>query len=130
MDAAHFRAYVREVERLVQQAVEQAGTTIATSAELIAGAIAAGRVLYVFGPSHAGVLAQDLFYRAGGLVAIEPIMPAGLMLNERPVTRTSRLERLPGYAEVILGDLPLGEGDVLLVISVSGRNAVAVEMCT
>jgi uncharacterized phosphosugar-binding protein len=129
MDAPHFRAYAHEAARLVQQAAQQASSTIATSATIIADAIAEGRVLYVFGPSHAGLLAQDLFYRAGGLVAIEPILPAGLMLNERPVTRTSHLERLHGYAETILCDLPLGAGDVLLVISVSGRNAVAVEMC-
>lgn len=129
MDTPHFHSYVQEVERLMQQAAEQAGTAVAVSADLIAGAIASGRVLYVFGPSHAGILAQDLFYRAGGLAAIEPILPAGLMLNERPVTRTSHLERLPGYAKVILRDVPLGAGDVLLIISVSGRNAVAVEMC-
>jgi uncharacterized phosphosugar-binding protein len=52
------------------------------------------------------------------------------MLNERPITRTSHLERLPGFAEVVLRDLPIRGGDVLLVVSVSGRNAVAVEMCT
>ena len=130
MDAAHFRAYLQEVARLQEEASEQAETTIAEAATLIVEAIAGGRVLYVFGPSHAGLLAQDLFFRAGGLVPIEPILPAGLMLNERPVTRTTALERLPGYAEVILRDGPLGAGDVLLVISVSGRNAVAVEMCT
>ena len=130
MDAPHFRAYLHEVERFLQQAVEQAGAAIADAAELIARAIAAGRVLYVFGPAHAGLLAQDLFYRAGGLAAVEPILPAGLMLNERPITRTTSLERLPGYAETILRDVPVGAGDVLLVISVSGRNAVAVEMCT
>jgi uncharacterized phosphosugar-binding protein len=130
MEAMHFRAYLREVERLLQQAAEQAAAVIAEAATQIADTIADGRVLYVFGPSHAGILAQDLFYRAGGLVPVEPILPAGLMLNERPVTRTSALERLPGYAEVILRDLPLSAGDVLLIISVSGRNAVAVEMCT
>ena len=129
MAAMHFRAYMSEVERLLKEATEQADTAIAEAATLIAGAIADGRVLYVFGPSHAGILAQDLFFRAGGLVAIEPILPAGLMLNERPITRTSLLERLPGYADVLLHDLPLGAGDVLLIISVSGRNAVTVEMC-
>jgi uncharacterized phosphosugar-binding protein len=130
MNANHYLTYLREVERLLALAAEQAAGPIAEAATLIADAIAEGRVLYVFGPSHAGILAQDLFYRAGGLAAIEPIMPAGLMLNERPVTRTSILERLSGYAEMLLRDLPLGAGDVLLIISVSGRNAVAVEMCT
>jgi uncharacterized phosphosugar-binding protein len=86
-------------------------------------------LLYVFGASHAGILVQDLFYRAGGLVPIEPIMPAGLMLNERPITRTSYLERLSGFAEIVIRDVSMSQDDVLLVASVSGRNAVAVEMC-
>lgn len=130
MDAVHFRAYLQEVQRLIEEAGRQAGDTIAAAASLIAGAVAEGRVLYVFGPSHAGLLAQDLFYRAGGLVSIDPILPGGLMLNERPVTRTSYLEQLSGYAETVLRDLPLSPGDVLLVISVSGRNPMVVEMCT
>lgn len=130
MEIPHFRSYVREVERLLQQAEQRDGGAVAEAAQLIASAIADGRVLYVFGPSHAGILAQDLFYRAGGLAAVEPIMPAGLMLNERPVTRTTHLERLPGYADTVLRDLPIGQGDVMLIISVSGRNPIAVEMCT
>jgi uncharacterized phosphosugar-binding protein len=126
----HFCGYVEEVQRRLCEAIDRNVESIGTAAELIADAIAAGRVLYVFGASHAGILTQDLFYRAGGLVPIEPIMPAGLMLNERPITRTSYLERLEGFAETVLRDVPIGEEDVLLVASVSGRNAVAVELCT
>lgn len=130
MALRHFQRYVGEVQRRLQEAVDGQVDSVDAAADLIAEAMAAGRVLYVFGASHAGILTQDLFYRAGGLVPIEPIMPAGLMLNERPITRTSRLERLSGFAEVVLRDVPIGQGDVLLVVSVSGRNAVAVEMCT
>jgi uncharacterized phosphosugar-binding protein len=125
-----FARYMREVQARLCDALERNAEAVSAAADLIAAAIADGRVLYVFGASHAGILTQDLFYRAGGLVPIEPIMPAGLMLNERPITRTSYLERLTGFAEIVLRDVPLGEGDVLLVASVSGRNAVAVEMAS
>lgn len=129
MVSQRFTCYLEEVQRRLCEVVDRNAESIDAAASLIAGAIAEGRVLYVFGASHAGILTQDLFFRAGGLVPIEPIMPAGLMLNERPITRTSRLERLEGFAEVVLRDLPIGKGDVLLVASVSGRNAVAVELC-
>lgn len=130
MASEFFLAYLDKIQLLVEMARAQALGPIAEATELIANAIAGGRVLYVFGPSHAGLIAQDLFYRAGGLMPIEPILPGGLMLNERPITHTSALERLPGYAEVILKDLDIGQEDVLLLISVSGRNPVVVEMCT
>jgi uncharacterized phosphosugar-binding protein len=130
MAADFFLAYLNKIQALIETAREQSQGSIPAAAELIANAIASGRVLYVFGPSHAGLIVQDLFYRAGGLVPIEPILPGGLMLNERPITRTSALERLPGYAEVILKDSAIGPEDVLLLVSVSGRNPVVVEMCT
>lgn len=129
MEAPGFLHYLRAVEDLVRQAAERSAPAVAEAASLIAQAIAEGRVLYVFGASHAGILAQDLFYRAGGLAAIEPILPAGLMLNERPITRTTRLERLEGYGDLILQDTAVGKGDVLVIFSVSGRNPVAVDMC-
>ncbi len=126
--SSYFLAYLDQIQRLVEIAKDQATGVISEAADLIAGVIMDGRVLYVFGASHAGLMAQDLFYRAGGLLAIEPILPAGLMLNERPITRTSSLERLPGYAETVLQETRIGQGDVLLLISVSGRNSVVVEM--
>jgi uncharacterized phosphosugar-binding protein len=129
MDPRYFRAYAAEVQQRISEAIARNESSVAQAADLITNAVAAGRVLYVFGASHAGILTQDLFYRAGGLVPVEPIMPAGLMLNERPITRTSALERLSGFAEVVLRDVPIQADDVLLIASVSGRNAVTVEMC-
>jgi len=124
-----FSTYVRQVQEQLDHVLSQDGQSISDAADWICAAILNKRPLYVFGASHAGLLAQDLFYRAGGLVPIEPIMPAGLMLNERPVQRTSRLERLPGFAQTFMADVPLAPDDVVLVISVSGRNAAPVEVC-
>lgn len=127
--APWFVHYLTVVAGQLQDALERCVESVAVAAEWIAATIADRRPLYVFGASHAGLLAQDLFYRAGGLVPVEPILPAGLMLNERPVGRTTRLERLPGFAATFMDDVPLGAADVLLVISASGRNAVPVEVC-
>jgi uncharacterized phosphosugar-binding protein len=129
MATDRFHDYVTIVREQLETAAERSGPEVDIAAGWIADAIADGRVIYVFGASHAGLLAQDLFYRAGGLVPVEPILPAGLMLNERPVTRTSHLERLSGYARTFMSEIAIGSGDILIVISVSGRNAVAVETC-
>lgn len=123
-----YLTYLDVVRQRLDEAAAQAETAIATAAQLVADTLIGGRPLFVFGATHAGLLAQDVFYRAGGLMRVEPILPAGLMLNERPVTRTSQLERLPGFGELLLHDVPLRAGDVLLVISVSGRNPAAVEL--
>ena len=126
-----YERYLAVVKSQLEAALDEHVTAaVAVAAELIAGRILDDRVVYAFGASHAGLLVQDQFYRAGGLVPIQPILPSRLMLNVTPITATSTLEQTPGVAEEILKDVPLGEGDLLLVVSVSGRNAVPVEMCT
>lgn len=117
-------------EQLEAATADHVIDAIAAAASLIAARIRADGVLYAFGASHAGLLIQDQFYRAGGLVPIQPILPRSLMLDVIPVTSTSALEQSPGFAEEILCDVPIQQGDVLLIVSVSGRNAVPVEMCT
>ena len=120
--------YLESVIQLLQEVRATQGAAVERAAQVIAAAIQADHLVYVFGPSHAGMLAQELFYRAGGLVPINPILPPGLTTDVRPVTLTSKLERLPGFGAQILAETPIEAGDVLIVHSVSGRNAAAVEM--
>lgn len=120
--------YLDAIIHLLQQIRETQGEAIERAAQAIAAAIQADHLVYAFGPTHASLLAQELFYRAGGLVPVNPILPPGLTTDIRPATLTSKLERLPGLGAQILSETPIEAGDVLIVHSVSGRNAAAVEM--
>ncbi len=102
---------------------------IAAAAEDIATAIAAGQRVFAFGCSHSSLAVQDLVYRAGGLMLVNPLFAPGLAaLDIRPVTMGSALEKLPGLAGTVLDHSPAQAGDVLIIVSVSGRNAAPVEM--
>jgi uncharacterized phosphosugar-binding protein len=60
---------------------------------------------------------------------INAIFAPGLeALQLKPITMASAMERLPGYAEIVLDGQPIQPGDVLIAVSVSGRNAMAIEM--
>ncbi len=120
--------YLETVIQLLQKVREAEGEAIERAACVIADAIQANHLLYVFGPTHAGMLAQELCYRAGGLVPVNPILPPGLTTDVRPITITSKLERLPGFGSVVITQTPIEAGDVLIVHSVSGRNVTAVEV--
>jgi uncharacterized phosphosugar-binding protein len=93
----------------------------------MADALAGGGEIHAFGTGHSHMLAEELFYRAGGLVRVEPILFEGLMLHAGARLSTA-LERLPGLGQAILDEHPMTPGDVLVVASNSGGNAVGSDL--
>lgn len=84
--------------------------------------------VYIFGASHAGILTQELYYRAGGLITINPIFGQEISLMNQPVTITSKMERLHGYGQVLASTVDFKNNDLLILHSVSGRNPVTIEL--
>jgi len=121
------KQYFDEIHRILQQVEDTQAPAMDALSARMAQAVREHRNIYVFGCSHAGILAEELFYRTGGLAVINPILPPGLTLTVRPVTMTSQIERLPGYGKTIIQSAGVSKGDVLIIHSVSGRNPVPVE---
>lgn len=120
--------YFAEVEKILAKIRETQIENIEKAANAIVDAILRGNNIFIFGASHSGMMAEELVYRAGGLMLINPIFAPGLSLSERPVNRTSKLERIEGFAKILLESYPIKRGDVLIISSVSGRNPVPIEM--
>lgn len=123
-----YQHYGEHLIELIKKVSETQNVALNEAAKLISTAIANQTSIFAFGASHAGMLAMELFYRTGGLVNINPIFAADLMSNVRPATLTSDIERLEGYGTLILRNAPVKQGDVLILHSVSGRNAVTIDM--
>ncbi len=121
-------AYIQAVAEGLSKLQETQLEAINRAAETITEAIVAGNKIFSFGASHSFILAEELIYRTGGLMLINPIYPHGMNLSVRPMTLTSQLERLPGLGATLLTNSPAGEDDVLIIASTSGRNAVAIDM--
>jgi uncharacterized phosphosugar-binding protein len=119
--------YFDAITKLLARAEATNAATIAQCADILARSLAAGGVLHAFGTGHSHVLAEELFHRAGGLVPVNSLLDARLMLHEGTMAATLT-ERLPGYAEAILSRYSLMAGEVMIVASNSGRNAVPIEM--
>ncbi|MCC6442237.1 MAG: SIS domain-containing protein [Armatimonadetes bacterium] len=121
------RYYDRMLAHLQRVRETQMGK-VHEGAKLLADAIENGHSLFAFGCSHASIMTQEIYYRAGGLMLVNAIFAPGLTLDYRPVLQTSQIERMEGLAKIVLDGTPAKEGDVLLLFSTSGRNAVPVEM--
>ena len=120
--------YIRNVTECIEKAWSTQEEKICEIANLLAETIEKKKNVFVFGCSHAGIIAEEVFYRTGGLAVINPIFFPGFMLNTRPITMTSQLERLPGLGKIILEQNHVNSGDLLILHSVSGRNTVPVDM--
>lgn len=89
---------------------------------MIADPLAEGRILHYFGPGRSHMLGEELFYRAGGLAPVNAILEPALMVN-CGAGKSSKMERLPGLAKIVLDESSVKSGDVI-----SGVNQVPVEM--
>lgn len=122
--------YLRQVQKTVATVVEEnsaAGSPVERAARLVADCVMGGGLIHVFGSGHSHMLAEEIFFRAGGLLDIDPVLESALMLHEGAL-KSTRMERLPGYAAIIADDREIRRGDVLIIVSNSGRNAVPVEL--
>lgn len=100
---------------------------IATVAGWLGDALARDGWLYVFGTGHSHLVAEEIFYRAGGLAHAVPMLDSRVMLHEDAIGATYT-EREEGFSERLIAHYPVAAGDVLIVVSNSGRNAVPIEM--
>ena len=95
--------------------------------DAVAAALRADRIIHVAGSGHSHLLAEEVFYRAGGIAAAQAILDDDLMLH-RGAERSTRMERESGQAARVLTNYPVTPGDVMVIASNSGRNAFPVEM--
>lgn len=119
--------YFTETLALAKTAEETNAEALETAARIIEERLAAGGMLHAFGTGHGHLLALEIFYRAGGLVRVNPVLDGPLMLHEN-ASESSHIERTDGLAAKLLEKHPIAAGDVLIVASNSGRNAVPVEL--
>lgn len=121
--------YLNDLIKLLTKIKNEETKALEEGAQIIADAIENGNRIFGFGCTHSSLPIQDVVYRAGGLILVNPIYGPGIAsLDVRPARMTSAIERLEGYAKVLLDNYPIQKGDVLILVSVSGRNAVPVEM--
>ncbi|MDO0934025.1 SIS domain-containing protein [Streptomyces sp. DG2A-72] len=114
---------------LLRRVRDEEGETITAAGSLLADTVVAGGRLFAFGAGHSSLAAQDVVYRAGGLALMNLLAVPGVVgVDVVPATLGSALERVDGLASAVLDTSPVREGDALVIVSLSGRNALPVEM--
>jgi uncharacterized phosphosugar-binding protein len=114
---------------LLRRVRDEEADNIAAAGAMIADTVADGGRLFAFGAGHSSLPAQDIVYRAGGLALMNLLaVPGAVGVDVVPATLGSALERVEGLAGAVLDTSPARSGDLLVIISLSGRNQLPVEM--
>jgi uncharacterized phosphosugar-binding protein len=119
--------FFKRAKDRIQLVEENEKEQLTEAAKKVADAIENGGIVQLFGCGHSHILTEEVFYRAGGLVPINPIFHEPLMLHEGAV-KSSELERKNYYADGFMKDQDIRNNDVVFVLSTSGRNPVPVDV--
>ena len=120
------KEYLKNIYRLLEKIEATQEQAIDRVAAICAESIYNGGLLYFFGTGHSHMICEEPFYRAGGLACVYPILETDLMLHEG-ASKSSGYERLEGLGNVVIGNTPIGKGDVLFIASNSGRNCAVID---
>jgi uncharacterized phosphosugar-binding protein len=119
--------YLQAITDLEKRVVETQRAVLLQIAARMAETIQSEGRIFLFGTGHSHMLAEEGFYRAGGLANVVPILVEHLMLHSLP-NLGSRLERTPDLGNLILERYAPEPKDMLFIVSNSGVNRLPVEM--
>lgn len=119
--------YFENLSRIIDEIASSQADNIEKAAQAVAQALKSGGRIHAFGTGHSHMLAEEIFYRAGGLANVNPILESSLMLHES-ASKSTELERLEGYGEILFNSNDIKKGDVLFLFSNSGRNGAAIDL--
>ena len=109
-------------QKIQNRAYENNKATLKAAGERIATCLASDGVLHTFGSGHSQILASEIERRAGGLVPVSSINDPADGWPEQIEGYGARLFERYAYQYAVQS------GDVVLVISNSGRNACPIEV--
>lgn len=124
MEANKFSSIVRELLDKVDKTQQK---NIESASKVIYESLKKDGVFHVFSTGHSHMIAEELFYRAGGLIPVNPLLMPFLMQHEGAVSST-KFERLSGVAKIVFDGADIRKGEPILIVSNSGINAVPIEM--
>src|SRR5699024_2711078 len=116
----------KEIEKIMEKVKQKEKNTMKKVAKLISKTIQHDGIIHLFGCGHSHILTEEVYYRAGGLVPIHPILHEPLMLHEGAL-KSSELERKNDYAETFMKNQDIKKKDLVFIISTSGRNPVPID---
>jgi uncharacterized phosphosugar-binding protein len=122
-----FLEYINGLQAVLERIKHEQARNIDKAGSLVADALSGSGIVHTFGTGHSHLVADEAFFRAGGIAAVNPILDDRLIFLKGALTST-RCEQETGLARSLIEREQVRAEDVAIIISNSGRNAVPIEM--
>lgn len=122
-----FVHYIEKLQLVLERIKSEQAKNIREAGMVVADSLAAGGIIHTFGTGHSHLIADEAFFRAGGIAAVNPILDERLIFLKGALEST-RTEQESGFAHQLLSQEDVKSIDSGIVISNSGRNAAPIEM--
>lgn len=119
--------YMNTLTSILDEVYETNKDKLHALAEKFAENIMEDRMIHTFGTGHSHMIGIELFARAGGLGNVDALLDPDV-LTSNGAQRSGALEKLPGVADIVYDNYNIQPGDIMIVISNSGRNSMPIEM--
>ena len=107
--------YMETAIGLIEKIEREQYNNLLAAAKLMAEATLADRLIHVYGGGgHTTLPVGEMFFRAGGLSNINPIMETGLSVFNQAL-KYLQLERCENFGRAIMRYYDLKENDVLII---------------
>ena len=119
--------YLSQVISLLKKIEEEQSENIEKAADLMAEAIKKDQLIHVYGGGgHTTLVMGEMFFRAGGLANINPIMETGLSVFNQAL-KYLELERTVNYGRSIVKYYHIQKDEVLIIFHNIGINAATID---
>lgn len=119
--------YMQKINDVLQKAYEANKDIIPMLAQKFAENIKTDHVIHTFGTGHSHMVGIELFARAGGLGNVDAMLDPDT-ITAFGAQRSAAIEKVSGLADIIYDSYNIVPGDIMIITSNSGRNAVPIEM--
>lgn len=119
--------YLEIITEYLNRITKEESQNIQKAAEILSQRIMQDQPIFVYGPgAHSNLGTQEIFFRAGGLMHINPILDEGTLLSNGAL-RSTAIERLSGYGKIVMENSGIIKDDVLILINPFGMNSAVID---
>jgi len=121
------QAYLANVQAKVASGEKHQAENVRKAGAMIADAYAEDRLIHVYaGGGHTCLMICEMFFRAGGLANVNPIMGHDISPFCQAL-KYLEVERTPGYANCLIRYYGVSKGDLLILFHNIGMNPTTID---